>query len=307
MGDTIIKTNNIVKKYGSSFALNNVNLNVKAGQIYGLIGKNGAGKTTLFKIFSGLTIQSAGDLELFGKGAEKELLQERRRIGCIIETPAFFPYLSAEKNLEYYRLQRGIPGKKCIGEVLEMVELADTGKKKYRDFSLGMKQRLGLALAMMGKPDLLILDEPINGLDPIGIVKIRELLKRLHSERNITIIISSHILGELSQLATAYGFIDNGEILEESTSEKVNEKCRQCLVLKVNDPQRAVVFLENKLNCRQYEVLNDSSIRVCNFNDKSDLITQTLVENGVGVYSVSSRGMTLEEYFMQLIGGKQND
>ncbi len=306
MDKTILKTNCITKKYGQSFALKNVSINVNTGDIYGLVGKNGAGKTTLLKILSGIETPTSGLQMLFGKSSEKELRKERRKTGCIIDTPNFFPYLTAEKNLEYYRIQRGIAGRSCIKDALESVELTDTGNKKFKDFSLGMKQRLGLALAIMGNPDILILDEPVNGLDPIGIVKMRELLKRLNSERNVTILISSHILGELSQLATNYGFIDNGELLEEATAVDIEEKCRLCLIIKANDTAKAVVILENRLDCHEYEVLDDSTIRVYRYVDQADMITRILVTNGVGITSISSKSTTLEEYFVNVIGGRKN-
>jgi len=307
MTDIVIKTHDITKKYQRSCAVKNIGINVKTGDIYGLVGKNGAGKTTLLKIISGLTVPSSGTLELFGQTSGKGLSKARKRTGCIIEMPSFFPYLSVEKNLEYYRIQRGIAGKKCIHEALELVGLSDTGNKKYRDFSLGMKQRLGLALSLMGSPDLLILDEPINGLDPVGIAQFRELLKRLNKERGITIIISSHILGELSQVATTYGFIDKGVLLEENTAVKIEEKCRQYISLTVDDTGKAAVILENKMGCSEYEVLNNNLIKVYQFIDRSDVLAQTLVSNGVRVFSLIQEGTGLESYFIKMIGGSQND
>ena len=180
MSDNILKTRNITKKYGKFTAVNDMDIEVKQGEIYGLVGKNGAGKTTLLKMVSGLSLPSSGTLELFGQTSEKDLNRVRSRTGCIIETPSFLPYLSAEKNLEYYRLQRGIVNPRCIRDSLEFVGLADTGKKKFKNFSLGMKQRLGLALAIMSGPDFLILDEPINGLDPMGIAEFREMILKLN-------------------------------------------------------------------------------------------------------------------------------
>ena len=220
MGDIILKTKQLTKKYGKNFAVNNVDLELKQGDIYGLVGKNGAGKTTILRMISGLSIPTSGELELFNETSKAGLNNSRARIGCMIETPSFFKYLSAKKNLEYYRLQRGVVEKECVDEALKMVGLEDMGKKKFKNFSMGMKQRLGLALAIMINPDLLVLDEPTNGIDPTGIVELRELLLKLNRERNTTIIISSHILSELSQLANTYGFINNGEFMEQISAKK---------------------------------------------------------------------------------------
>lgn len=304
--ETVLRTHKISKKYNKTIANQNIDITVKQGEIYGLIGKNGAGKTTLLKIISGLTTPSSGSLELFGHSSESELKRMRKRTGCIIEMPCFFSYLSAEKNLEYYRLQRGIPGKSSIQEALDFVGLADTGNKPFRYFSMGMKQRLGMALALLGNPDLLILDEPINGFDPIGIAKFRETIKKLNTERNITVIISSHILGELSQIATTFGFIDKGVLLEEATSKAIEEKCRQCLSISVDDVGKAVTLLESKLRCTEYEVLDDNNMKVYQLLDSSDMLAQTLILDGVKVFSISREETNLEDYFIKMIGGARN-
>lgn len=306
MNNIILHTKNLTKKYRNFTALCDVSLQIKQGDIYGLVGKNGAGKTTLMKIITGLAFQSSGEIELFSKTSEKELNKERSRIGCIIETPNFFPYLSGRKNLEYYRIQRGIQEKSCVDEILNTVELSDKSNVKFKNYSLGMKQRLGLALALIGNPDFLILDEPINGLDPTGIVMFRELLKKLNKERNITILISSHILDELSQLATKYFFINEGKIIEEISEQKLNEKCSQCLLVKVDSTSNAAVILEKKLNCTSYQVLNDDEIRIFEYIDSPQIITETFVKNGINIYSINKAGQNLEGYFMNLIGGKYN-
>lgn len=306
MTETVIRTQNISKKYRNKFAVDNVNINIKQGDIYGLVGKNGAGKTTLLKMISGLSLPNSGKLEIFGQTSEADLNKARSRTGCVIESPNFYPYLSARKNLEYYRIQRGIPGKECVERALKNVGLTDIGNKKFKNFSLGMKQRLGLALAIMGSPDLLILDEPINGLDPIGIVEFREILKKLNRERNTTILISSHILGELSQLATTYGFIDDGRLIQEISSKDIEEKCRHHLLVKVNDTGKASVIIEKELDCTDYNVLNDNKIRIYKFVDTPETVTQALVENGVMVSAVNQCGANLEDYFIDLIGGNHN-
>lgn len=306
MGEIILRTKNITKKYNNRAVVNNVSMEVKQGDIYGLIGKNGAGKTTLLRIISGLTIPQSGELELFNETSVEGLNRARMRTGCIIEAPSFFPYLSARKNLEYYRIQKGIIEKDCVDEVLKAVGLENTGNKKYKNFSLGMKQRLGLAFAIMGNPDLLILDEPINGLDPTGIVEIRELLQKLNRERNITIIISSHILGELSQIATNYGFIHNGELIEQITAKELEEKCKSCLSIKVDDTGKAAVIIEGQLNSSKFQVLNDNEIRLYEYVDTPEIVTKALINGGVMVSSINQIGTNLENYFIELIGGVHN-
>ncbi len=307
MVETVLKTKNITKKYNSHIAVNNVNIDVKQGDIYGLVGKNGAGKTTLLRTISGLIMPSNGEIEMFHETSKDGLNKARKRTGCIIETPSFFPYLSARKNLEYYRIQKGIVEKSCVDDALKAVGLEDTGRKKFKNFSLGMKQRLGLAFAIMGSPDLLILDEPINGLDPTGIVEFRELLLKLNRERNITIIISSHILGELSQIATVYGFIHKGELVEQISSKELEEKCRSCLSIKVNDTGKATVIIENQLDCSKYEVLNNNEIRLYEYIDTPEIVSKALINGGVMVSSINQIGANLENYFIDLIGGVHND
>lgn len=225
------------------------------------------------------------------------------RTGAMVETPSFYPYLTARQNLEYYRIQRGIPGRRVVDEVLEEVDLAGTGKKTFKNFSLGMKQRLGLALALMNRPDLLLLDEPINGLDPEGIVEFRNLLLRLNQERQTTILISSHILSELANLATCYGFLDNGMMLEQISARALEEKCRACIEARVDDASRAALVLEQSLGIRDYEVLPGHLLRIYSSLDAPHRVAQALVEGGVALQSIESRGANLEDYFLSMIGG----
>ncbi|MBX4271656.1 ABC transporter ATP-binding protein [Clostridium estertheticum] len=307
MGDTILKTKKLTKKYGKDFAVNNVDLELKQGDIYGLVGKNGAGKTTILRMISGLSIPTSGELELFNETSKAGLNNSRSKIGCMIETPSFHKYLSAKKNLEYYRLQRGVVEKECVDEAIKMVGLEDAGKKKFKNFSLGMKQRLGLALAIMTSPDLLILDEPTNGLDPTGIIELRELLLRFNKERNTTIIISSHILSELSQLANTYGFINKGEFVEQISAKDLEEKCRRHLLIKVDDTSKATVIIENKLGSMEYEVLNRNEIRLYQHIDTPEIVSETLINNGIRLFSINNSGLNLEEYFVNLIGGNKHD
>lgn len=306
MPDLILKTHGITKNYGSFSAVDNMDIEVVQGEIYGLVGKNGAGKTTLLKMVSGLSMPSSGTMELFSRSTQSEIGKMRSRTGSIIETPGFFPYLSAEKNLEYYRIQRGITDKNCIRDSLQFVGLSNTGKKKFKNFSLGMKQRLGLALAIMNHPDFLILDEPINGLDPMGMAEFREMILKLNREKNTTILISSHILGELSQIATTYGFINKGKLIEHISASDLEEKCKRSLTVKVNDTSKAAAVLQNELSCQNYKIRNEHEIQVQDFLDNPEILVQTFVKNDVMVSQVNQTGLNLEEYFIELVGGMKN-
>ena len=306
MKKVVLKTYNITKKYGEQLAVDNVNMTIKKGDIYGFIGQNGAGKTTLIRLITGLIHKSGGQIELLGVNEENELNKARTMVGSLIESPSLYTNMTARENLEVSRLVRNIPGKKCIDEVLELVGLKDVEKKKVKNFSLGMRQRLGIANALMGNPKLLILDEPINGLDPMGIVEIRELLKKINKEKDMTILISSHILSELSELATTYGIISNGKLIEEITAKQLSEKCRQYIDLKVDDTARAVILLERELGISDYEVLEDSNIKVFSNLDNVGEVNSLLSRSGIIVESISVKGENLEEYFMNKVGGVLN-
>ena len=306
MKKVVLKTYNITKKYGEQLAVDNVNMTIKKGDIYGFIGQNGAGKTTLIRLITGLIHKSGGEIELLGANEENELNKARTMVGSLIESPSLYTNMTARENLEVSRLVRNIPGKKCIDEVLELVGLKDVEKKKVKNFSLGMRQRLGIANALMGNPKLLILDEPINGLDPMGIVEIRELLKKINKEKDMTILISSHILSELSELATTYGIISNGKLIEEITAKQLSEKCRQYIDLKVDDTARAVILLERELGVSDYEVLEDSNIKVFSNLDNVGEVNSLLSRSGIIVESISVKGENLEEYFMNKVGGVLN-
>ena len=303
MSELILQTRDLTRRYGHTLALDHAALSVEKGQIFGLVGRNGAGKTTLIRLISGQSHPTAGEVTLFGASTPAALARARSRTGAMVEIPSFYPYLTARQNLEYYRIQRGIPGRECVDEALEQVRLTDTGKKKFKTFSLGMKQRLGLALALMNHPEFLLLDEPINGLDPEGIVEFRNLLLDLNRERQTTILISSHILSELANLATCYGFIDHGVMLEQISAPRLEEKCRACLELHVDDASRAALALERQLGSMDYEVLNDTVIRLYSHLEEPAEVTRTLVEAGVGLATIESRGANLEDYFLTLIGG----
>lgn len=303
MNDYVLRTNHLSKKYKNQFALDKVNLSINKGSIYGFIGQNGAGKSTLIRLVEGLAYATTGSLELFGVSSEKELTQARKRIGTIIEGPALYPHMTAAENLEAHRLLKGVPGKGCIEKTLNLVGLMDTGKKKVKNFSLGMKQRLGLAIALLGDPEFLILDEPINGLDPMGVVEIRELLKKLNQEYGITILISSHILSELHLLATHYGIIHNGKLLEQLTVQELNEKCQQFIHIKVDNPNKAATIIETKLNTKEYEVMPDGTIKLFKYIDTPGKVSTLLTTEGLVIEAFMPMGEDLETYFMNRIGG----
>ncbi len=290
------------KAYGSCLALDGLNLMVRRGDIYGLVGRNGAGKTTFMRLATGQSTPTGGELELFGASG-KDLRTQRSRTGAMIEIPSFSPFLTARENLEYYRLQRGIPGKGVVDEALELVNLTAAGTKKFKSFSLGMKQRLGLALALMNHPDFLILDEPINGLDPEGVAEFRQILRRLNVERETTILISSHILSELSSIATRYGFMEQGKLLEEISAEALHDKCRTCLRLEVDDAAKAAAILQTQLGTDKFEVLPGNVIQLYDCLDDPKRASYALAQNGVALLAMEQKGADLEAYFLNLIGG----
>lgn len=300
--ETVLTLNRITKTYKKIKAVDNVNMTIKKGDIYGLIGKNGAGKTTLLRMITALAFPDSGEISLFGETSEAGLQNARRRMGSVIEMPALYPNLTAKQNLEYYQRAKGVPDKAVIEEKLKMVGLADTGKKKFKDFSLGMKQRLGIALALLNSPDFIILDEPINGLDPEGIVEMREFLKKLNRDENITILLSSHLLTELSLVATRYGIIDEGRLVKELTDDELKEACKQSLVVTVDDANKAVAILETVLGITSFKVISDSEIKIYDGVDDTSEVNFQLVSNGVRVQNMVAMGDNLEDYFMTLIG-----
>lgn len=302
----IIKTYKLSKKYGKDIVLSDINISIKQGDIYGLVGNNGAGKTSLLKILTGQSEATSGSFSLFSKSSDKDLSRVRRRTGVIIESPSFHSNLTVEQNMEYYRIQRGIPGKDKINKILKEVNLFDAKKKKFNDLSLGMKQKLGLALAMMTEPELLILDEPINGLDPYGIIEIRNLLLKLNKEKNITILISSHILTELSNIATSYGFLNKGVLVEEISADEINEKCKSFLEVKVRNVNKLATLLEEKLGYKDYKVLPGEVIQIFDYNREPEKVSEIAVYNKVGLIGLYEKSINLENYYMSLIGGVEN-
>lgn len=303
--EVILETKNITKKYKDFKALNNTDIHIEKGAIYGLIGKNGAGKTTLIRIICGLQEPTSGTYSIFGvPNNDKEILKMRRRMGAIIETPSVYGDMTAYENLvEQFKLA-GVPSFEGIDDLLKLVGLENTGKKKVKDFSLGMKQRLGIAISLANNPDFLILDEPINGLDPAGIIEVRELILNINKKRNITVLISSHYLDELSKIATHYGFLDQGHIIKEISSKELMKNMKHKIILKVKNQKEFVKYFEgNKIN---YEVVDKDTIYVYEEKNLSKFITK-LAKNNLEADEIHEQEESLENYFMNLIGDSKND
>ena len=304
--DTIIQTYQLTKTFKEEDVIKPLNYSLKKGEICALIGKNGAGKSTFFKILAGQLMPTAGEIRVFGKSG-KEIDHAKKRIGFMIETPAFFPDFTATQNLEYFRIQRGVVDKKRIYEVLEIVDLANEKKKRFKDYSMGMKQRLGIALCLLSSPDCLVLDEPINGLDAEGIMEIRKLLRKLNQEKQITILISSHILTELELLATRFVFIKSGVIVEDLSKVALEEKSMKQIMLTVDNPAKVAQILEQTYADIQFKVLPEQVITIQNYIENSGDINRLLVDNGVLVKEFRIESLNLEEYFLEFVEGNKND
>lgn len=306
MSENIIKVNGLSKSYGTKNVLNNVNLTVKKGQIYGLVGRNGAGKTTLLRIISGLTNKTSGTFSLFNASTENELEIARKKTGSLIENAGLDLGITAYNTLEYIRIQKGISDKRCINETLRALGLQDAAFEKVNNFSLGMKQRLGIAIALIGSPELLILDEPINGLDPIGVSDMRDLILKLNKEKNITIIISSHILSELSNVATDYAFLEKGQVIEEISSQDLFDKCQSYLELFVDDTKESVNIITKKLSYSKYEICNSNKIKIYDLQNDLKEIFYLFGSENIKIKSANTVKSSLEDYFKNLIGGNSN-
>jgi ABC-2 type transport system ATP-binding protein len=296
-----IKTTGLSKAYGGKMVLQDASVSVPKGCVYGLIGQNGAGKTTLIRILAALSEPTSGTVEIFGASDPAGLSKARARMGSIVETPAMYPGLTASQNLEYYRIQRGIPEKGIVQKTLELVGLADTGNKKSKHFSLGMRQRLGVALAILGSPDLIILDEPMNGLDPMGIIEMRDMIRRF-SSAGITVLISSHVLSELSQVGTKYAILHKGWLIREFSREELQDECRRALVVTADDVGKAARVLETELGAKDCKHVGANELRVYGMLDKAEEILSRLAQNGVRVSGLREVGDSLEEFFMKAIG-----
>lgn len=299
--DYILQINSLTKKYKDFQALNGLTMHVPKGSIYGFVGKNGAGKTTLIRLICGLQEPTSGDFTLYGIcNNTKDIVKSRRRMGAVIETPAIYLDMTAEENLKQQYLVLGLPSYDGISELLQLVGLENTGRKKAKNFSLGMKQRLGIAIALAGDPDFLVLDEPVNGLDPQGIIEIRELILKLNRERQITVLISSHILDELSRLATHYGIIDGGCMVKELSAEELEAACRKCVHMEVSDTAVLARVLDSMH--LDYKILSDTTADVFAKINVTQ-ITIALAQQNCEVLSMQERDESLESYYISLVGG----
>lgn len=301
MSMSIVSTKNLTKSYKTTVAVNQVNMTIEKGQIYGLVGKNGAGKTTLMRLLLGLAFANTGEVSLFDESGT-DRLKHKKRIGALIEQPVFYENLTAKENLEVHRLLCGIEDPSKIDEVLRLVHLNDTGKKKARQFSLGMKQRLGIAQALLNDPELLILDEPVNGLDPEGVKEIRDILTQLAKEKQITILISSHILNELQTIASHYGFMDKGYLIEEISAVNLRKKNESSLFLHVTDQKETIAILEQEFKISKYKVVADGQIEIYEKLESQQQIIKALIKADVDIIESKLKQRNLEEYFLDLVG-----
>lgn len=302
--DYILTANALEKSYGSFKALNGLSMKVPKGAIYGFVGKNGAGKTTLIRLICGLQKPTRGDYTLYGtNSAQTGISSCRRRMGAVVETPSIYLDMTAADNLKTQYRILGLPSFEGIPELLKLVGLDNTGRKKAKNFSLGMRQRLGIAIALCGDPDFLVLDEPINGLDPQGIVGMRELILKLNREYQITVLISSHILDELAKLATHFGFIDNGQIVQEISAAKLEQVCRKCIRIHVSDIKALSRVLEEK--GLEYSILSEEEADIFGQITVTEL-TMALAQQDCIVISIREQDESLENYYISLVGGDRN-
>ena len=304
MDEFIIETRHLTKQYGTQKSVSDLNIHVKKGRVYGLLGRNGAGKTTTMKMLLGLTEPTSGEIELWGKplrGNEKEVLP---RIGSLIESPGFYPNLTATENLRIFAALRGVPSRHAVKDALDLVGLPYRDKKLFSQYSLGMKQRLAIALAVMHAPELFILDEPTNGLDPIGIAEIRSFIRRLCDEGGKTVLLSSHILSEISLMADDIGIIDHGVLLEEESLSALESKNGRFIHLGISDAAQAARLLETVLHTGQFRIDDDKSIRIFDTSLSLSLLSETMVKGGVALYDLHLCENTLEDYFKRVTGGE---
>lgn len=304
MDEFIIETRHLTKQYGTQKSVSDLNIHVKKGRVYGLLGRNGAGKTTTMKMLLGLTEPTSGEIELWGKplrGNEKEVLP---RIGSLIESPGFYPNLTATENLRIFAALRGVPSRHAVKDALDLVGLPYRDKKLFSQYSLGMKQRLAIALVVMHDPELFILDEPTNGLDPIGIAEIRTFIRRLCDEGGKTVLLSSHILSEISLMADDIGIIDHGVLLEEESLSALESKNGRFIHLGISDAAQAARLLETVLHTGQFRIDDDKSIRIFDTSLSLSLLSETMVKGGVALYDLHLCENTLEDYFKRVTGGE---
>lgn len=300
----VLTTSGLSKRYGKFQALDDLSMHIPKGTIYGFVGRNGAGKTTLIRLICGLQKPTKGAYSIYGVDYTDKLIgKSRRRMGAVVETPSIYLDMTAEDNLKQQALILGLPSYDSIPEILKLVGLDNTGKKRVRNFSLGMKQRLGIAVALMGNPDFLVLDEPVNGLDPQGIIEIRELILKLNKEKQITVLISSHILDELSRLATHYGFIDKGRLVKEISAAELEAACRKCIKVEVTDTKALVRVLDTE--GLEYEIISDTVANIYGKVNLSQLVL-ALAKEECELISSHEQDESLENYFINLVGGEEN-
>lgn len=298
----VIELKNLSKNYGKATVVDNFSLNVEKGHICGLIGPNGAGKTTIMKMMAGLASPTSGEIGFFGKNDNLDL--SRKRMAFMLEAPIIDKSMNARQNMEYVRYVKGVADKKKIDEMLDFVGLHDVGKKAAGKFSLGMTQRLGIAMALLTEPEIMVLDEPVNGLDPEGIVEIRLMLKKLSEEKNVTIIISSHILSELSELCTDFSIINHGRRIENLSRDELMAKCRSYYAIRTNDINRTAAVIEDKLGTKQYKVIHGDEIRLFDFLDNIEKVSKTITDNGLILTKFISEGESLEEFYLSKVGAE---
>ena len=302
MNNSVITVRGLCKSYKKHEVLHDFSLTVERGHICGLIGPNGAGKTTIMKILGGLIRQSSGDMEFFGTG--EDLDKSRDRMSFMIEQPVIASAMTARDNLEYIRLLRGYPDDRRVDEILELVGLAGTDKKTAAKFSLGMKQRLGIGMALIPKPEVMVLDEPVNGLDPEGIVEVRQLIRRMSEEWGVTVLISSHLLSELSELCTDFSIINHGELIENLSHEELLVRCRGHIAVRTDDINKAAAVLEDRLSISDYKVIHGEEIHIFERLDEVRRISKTLTDSGIVITKLCEEGQSLEDYYLEKAGGR---
>lgn len=299
----ILKTYNLTKTFSGKEVVSNVSMNIKKGEIYGFLGPNGAGKTTVMKLITNLIKPTAGEIEIFGEKLTNTSYEVLKRMGTIIEYPVFYEKLTGRENLELHCEYMGFYNKKAIDEALKLVNLRGVNEKPVKNFSLGMKQRLGIARAIITKPELLILDEPINGLDPAGIKEMRDLFKMLCKEYGITVLISSHILSEIEQIADTIGVISNGKLIEEVSMDAIRESNTEFIEIQVEDSRKAAYILDNNLKISNFKIIDNNLLRVYRSNITQKEISKALILNDVEIESITKRQSSLEDYFLKLVNG----
>jgi ABC-2 type transport system ATP-binding protein len=303
MSEYVLRTKGLSKRYGSQMALDNVGVEIRRGSIYGLIGLNGAGKSTFMRSVCGLITPTAGEVELFGRTGSAAMADGRRRIGQLIESPALYPNMSAAENLEMQRLVSGVPGKSRIDEILSVVGLEGAGRKKSKNFSLGMRQRLALGVALISNPEFLILDEPVNGLDPKGIIEMRELMRRLAEDRGITLLVSSHLLDELAHVATHFGIINQGRLIKQLSAEELAQDSRRYIRIVTDDVPGATALLTQNFAVRDFRAVSAGELRVYEQLERVAEMNAAMNAAGLRVSGIGVKEQELEDYFVGLISG----